>query len=122
MMTVVSCIVNQHNLLLVFVAALVCLAGSAITIRLLSRGVSASGGQRLGWHFLASVAGGGGVWTTHFVAILAYEPPAPVSFDPAVTVISLVIAMVGLFASFTVSGIQASGIFPALGGALVGLS
>lgn len=122
MLTVVSCVVNEHNLLLVFVAAMVCLFGSAVTLRLLRRAASASGGQRLGWQFLASVAGGGGVWATHFVAMLAYEPPAPVSFNPAITVMSLVIAMMGLFISFTISGIRANPIFPALAGALVGLS
>ncbi|WP_083338566.1 EAL domain-containing protein [Ensifer sp. LCM 4579] len=122
MMTVVDCIVNDHNLVLVLVAALVCLFGSAVTLRLLSRAVRASGGQRLGWQFLAAVAGGGGVWTTHFVAMLAYRPPAPVSIDPALTILSLVIAMTGLFASLLVSAIPASRVFPALGGAMVGLS
>lgn len=121
MMTVVDCIVDEHNLMLVFVAALVCLFGSAITLRLLRRAVRASGGQRLGWQFLAAVAGGGGVWATHFVAMLAYEPPAPVSIDPALTILSLVIAMAGLFGSFLVCGIRGHA-FPAIGGAIVGLS
>jgi diguanylate cyclase len=122
MMTVVNCIVNDHNLVLVFVAALVCLFGSAIALRLLRRAVRSSGGQRVGWQFLAAVAGGGGVWATHFVAMLAYRPPAPISIDPALTILSLVIAMAGLLASFFVSGIRASHICPALGGAMVGLS
>ncbi|WP_373414665.1 EAL domain-containing protein [Ensifer aridi] len=72
--------------------------------------------------FLAAVAGGGGVWTTHFVAMLAYEPPAPVSFDPAMTVMSLVIAMVGLLISFSVSALGVTPVFALAGGALVGLS
>ncbi|WP_322885809.1 diguanylate cyclase (plasmid) [Sinorhizobium medicae] len=122
MMTVMSCITNEHNLLLVSVAALICLFGSAITLRLLNRAVSASGGQRFGWQFLAAVAGGGGVWTTHFVAMLAYEPSAPVSFDPVMTLLSLVIAMGGLVASFSISGIRANRMFAPLGGAVVGLS
>lgn len=64
MIAVVSCISNQHSLPLVFVAALICLLGSAITLRLLHRGTLAAGRQKLGWRFLAAVAGGGGVWTT----------------------------------------------------------
>lgn len=122
MMTVVGCILDEHNPLLVLVAALVCLFGSAVTLRLLRRAVRASGGQRTGWQFLAAVAGGGGVWATHFVAMLAYKPSVPVSFDPALTVLSLVIAIAGLFASFVISGIRLSRIFPMLGGALAGLS
>ncbi len=122
MITVFNCIVGKHNLALVFVAVLVCLFGSAVALRLLRRAVPAAGAQRLGWRFLAAVAGGGGVWATHFVAMLAYEPPAPTSIDPALTILSLVISMAGLFASFLVSGIRASEAFPALGGAMAGLS
>lgn len=122
MVAVLSCIVVDHNLGLVLVAALVCLFGSAVTLRLLRRSVDAPDGQRIGWQFLAAVAGGGGVWATHFVAMLAYEPPAPVSIDAPLTILSLVIAMAGLFASFLVSGIRVSRVFPALGGAMVGLA
>ena len=122
MMTVVNCIVTEHDLVLVVVAALVCLFGSAVTLSLVRRGVHATGGQRLGWQFLAAVAGGGGVWTTHFVAMLAYKPPVPVSFDPALTALSLVIAMAGVLAGVVVSGIHAGRVFHALGGALVGLA
>ncbi|TDX76122.1 diguanylate cyclase/phosphodiesterase [Neorhizobium sp. R1-B] len=122
MMTVVSCIANEHNLLLVFIAALTCLFGAAITLRLLHRAAIASRWQRLGWQFLAAVAGGGGVWTTHFVAMLAYEPPAPASFDPVMTLMSLMIAMLGLLAGFSISGMGATRKFPLLGGTLVGLT
>ncbi|ASY66213.1 diguanylate cyclase/phosphodiesterase (GGDEF & EAL domains) with PAS/PAC sensor(s) (plasmid) [Sinorhizobium sojae CCBAU 05684] len=122
MVTVLNCIAVDHNLGLVLVAALVCLFGSAVTLRLLRRSVDAPDGQRVGWQFLASVAGGGGVWATHFVAMLAYETPAPVSIDAPLTILSLVIAMAGLFASFLVSGIRMSRVFPALGGAMAGLA
>lgn len=122
MFNVLGCIFYQHNIALVGLAALVCLFGSAVTLRLLRRCVRAQGTQRLGWQFLAAVAGGGGVWTTHFVAMLAYEPTAPVSFDPALTLISLVIAIVGLFVSFVVSGLGSGKILTGMGGALVGIS
>lgn len=122
MVNVISCILYEHNIALVVLAGINCLFGSAVTLRLVRRGVRARGAQRSGWQFLAAVAGGGSVWATHFVAMLAYQPQVPVSFDPAMTVLSLVIAMAGLFAGFVVSGVRASRVFPALGGALVGLS
>ncbi|MEF0942868.1 putative bifunctional diguanylate cyclase/phosphodiesterase [Rhizobium sp. BR 362] len=122
MMTVVSCIVNEHSLPLVFIAALICIFGSAITLRLLHRAALATGRQKQGWQFLAAVAGGGGVWTTHFVAMLAYEPPAPASFDPVLTLMSLVIAMIGLFVAFAISGMGLMRTSPLLGGAVAGLS
>jgi diguanylate cyclase (GGDEF)-like protein len=123
MMTVLGCVYNDHNLFMVVLAVLVCVLGSAVTLRLLRRGVRASGLQRFGWQFLAAVAGGGGVWATHFVAILAYRPSAPVSFDPVLTAFSLLIAIAGALAAFLVSGMRSGGrLFPALGGAFAGLS
>ncbi|WJS05718.1 putative bifunctional diguanylate cyclase/phosphodiesterase [Roseibium aggregatum] len=122
MFNVLDCVFYQHNIALVALAAVVCLFGSAVTLRLLRRGVRADKAQRVGWQFLAAVAGGGSVWTTHFVAMLAFEPNAPVSFDPALTLLSLVIAIVGLFTSFLLSGLQNGKILPGLGGAFAGIS
>ncbi|MFC3076220.1 EAL domain-containing protein [Shinella pollutisoli] len=123
MMTVLGCVYNDHNLFMVVLAVLVCVLGSAVTLRLLRRGVRATGMQRFGWQFLAAVAGGGGVWATHFVGILAYRPSAPVSFDPVMTAFSLLIAIAGALAAFFLSGMRGGGrLFPALGGAFAGLS
>ncbi|PLW74807.1 bifunctional diguanylate cyclase/phosphodiesterase [Cohaesibacter celericrescens] len=122
MLNVLNCIYDEHNLYLVFLAGTLCLFGSAVTVHLLRRSVTTQGAQRFGWCFLASVAGGGSVWTTHFVSMLAYEPKVPVSFDPALTVLSLVIAMVGLFVSFVVSGLKDRPALAIVGGAFAGLT
>ena len=119
---VLGCIYYEHNIYLVLLAACLCLAGSAVTLRLLRRGVKTSGIHRFGWSFLASVAGGGSVWATHFVAMLAYEPRAPISFDPTVTILSLVIAIVGLFISFALAGLGNKPVMAVLGGSLAGLT
>jgi len=122
MLTVLDCIFFEHNVVLVVLAAFVCLCSSAVTLRLLRRAVRSRGAQRFGWQFLAAVAGGGGVWTTHFIAMLAFEPKAHVSFDPVLTLLSLVIAIGGLFASFLLSGLYTNKVFAVTGGALAGLS
>ncbi|TLP44142.1 EAL domain-containing protein [Cohaesibacter sp. CAU 1516] len=122
MLTVLSCIYFDHNLVLVLVAALICPVGATVTVQLLHRSVVSSDPQRLGWQFLASVAGAGGVWATHFVAMLAYEPEAPVSFDPTLTILSLLVAMLGLFISFGACSLVASPVSRWIGGALAGLS
>ena len=122
MITVLSCIYIEHNLALVALAAALCLMGSFVTMRLLRRCVEAEATHRFGWSFLAAVSGGGSVWATHFVAMLAYEPNAPVSFDAAMTILSLVIAIVGLILSFSLSAFTSSQILKGMAGALVGLS
>ncbi|TAU34898.1 EAL domain-containing protein, partial [Rhizobium leguminosarum] len=59
---------------------------------------------------------------THFIAIIAYHAGTPVTFDPVLTIISLLIAMGGSFCGLMVAGMVRTSWSPAVGGALVGLS
>lgn len=46
------------------------------------------------WLMFAAVAlGGGAIWSMHFIGMLAYKPPIPVTYDPTLTVLSLVLAI-----------------------------
>ncbi|WP_031395644.1 putative bifunctional diguanylate cyclase/phosphodiesterase [Sphingomonas sp. STIS6.2] len=94
MMQVTLCITQQHDLRLVFTALLVCLIGSAATIQLFERILSASGTSRVGWVMLTAVSTGTMVWSTHFVAMMAFRTQAPVVLDPILTLASLVLAIV----------------------------
>lgn len=122
MMTVLDCVVNDHNLWLVLVAAFVCASGSWAIICLFERASRTAGLQRAGWHFLTAVAAGAAIWCTHFIAMLAYEPGAPVSFDPMMTMVSLVIAIAGAGAGFIVAASGLTRLAPALGGGVTGMA
>ena len=102
-MRILDCIVNAHNLLLVVLAAIVCVLGSWITIRLLRRARSSDFKARSAWVVLGSVAGGATVWCTHFVAMIAYEPGAVVTYGPALTGLSLLVAILGSTTALTVA-------------------
>lgn len=121
-MRVVTCLVTQHNLWLVGIAAFVCVVGSIITFSLYARARTRTGLQRNGWIFLTAVAGGSSIWCTHFIAMLAYQVSAPVTFDPMLTMVSLVIAIVGCGIGFGLSTANYRFLPPELCGALVGLS
>jgi len=121
-MRVISCIATEHNLWLVLLAALMCVTGCWVTIGLLDRARKTVGVQMRGWLFLTAVAAGSSVWCTHFIAMLAYQPGAPITFDPALTMISLVIAMVGTGAGFRLALDKGRGLAPEWGGCVVGLA
>ncbi|OBQ63703.1 putative bifunctional diguanylate cyclase/phosphodiesterase [Mesorhizobium erdmanii] len=121
-MRVISCIVTEHNLWLVLLAALMCVTGCWVTIGLLDRARKTVGVQMRGWLFLTAVAAGSSIWCTHFIAMLAYQPGAPITFDPALTMISLVIAMVGTGAGFGLALDKGRGLAPEWGGCAVGLA
>ncbi|WP_318013984.1 putative bifunctional diguanylate cyclase/phosphodiesterase [Mesorhizobium sp. BH1-1-5] len=122
MMRVISCVTVDHNLWLVLVAALVCSAGSWATIRLFLRAHEAKGLQQVGWHFLTSVCAGSSIWCTHFIAMLAYDPGAPIAFDPVLTITSLFIAITGTAAGFIAATTHAPRVAPIVGGVIVGLA
>ena len=121
MMEVALCITQNHDLSLVALALLVCLGGSATTIQLFERIGSAADRSHSGWIVLAATGTGTMVWSTHFVAMMAFRSAAPVVLDPVLTLASLVLAMVLAAPGLTVASRRQrrSGL---LGGAIVGLA
>jgi diguanylate cyclase (GGDEF)-like protein len=122
MITILDCLIYEHDLRLVVVAALICVAGSWTAVRLYRRGKDGEGAERFGWLFLGATAAGSSIWCTHFIAMLAYEAPTDVSFNPVLTVISLLVAIVGGFAGLVIAGGLPMRFAPAVGGGVFGLS
>ncbi|WP_175894972.1 putative bifunctional diguanylate cyclase/phosphodiesterase [Burkholderia pseudomultivorans] len=122
MVTVLGCITEKHNVWLVLVAGLLCAVGSWVTARLFQRTVGTAGMQKLGWHVLTAISAGVAIWCTHFVAMLGFDAGVPVSFDPFLTVLSLLIAVGGSTFGFALAGSRVTRFAPALGGAIVGVA
>jgi diguanylate cyclase (GGDEF)-like protein len=95
MLYVINCIAAEHDLALVVLAAVMCLTGVSITVNLHMRSRGTHGRQRYGWTFLTAVSAGSSIWATHFIAMLGYQPAVPVTFDPVLTIFSLLIAVLG---------------------------
>jgi len=115
------CLTQQHNLWLVGLAALFCLLGSYITIRLFDRLRSAEQSSLLAWVFMGAVASGATIWCTHFVAMIAYQPGLPVEYEPILTGVSLGVAIAGsALALWTAS--RSFRFAGAIGGAIFGLA
>jgi len=90
-MRVISCLVGQHNLWLVGVAALVGALGSWTSIRLYDR--LRRDEPSPAWLILGATTAGATVWCTHFIAMLAYEPQISFAYEPGWTALSLLIAI-----------------------------
>ena len=123
MLNVIGCITQEHDLRLVGLAVLICAVASFTMLNLLARMQVAA--QQLDWVLLCVAAGvfGGGVWSLHFVAMLAYRPYLPIAYDIATTVASVVIAGFGALLSLVVWRLPCSHPLGVLaGGALLGLS
>ena len=55
------------------------------------------------WLAMAALAMGGGVWSMHFIAMLGFNPGAPVSYALGLTALSFLLAVAGTGAAFTVA-------------------
>jgi len=123
MLRLVGCLTQQHDDWLVGVAALICALACAAALNLIGRALAADGRERLAWLAAVAVAFGGGVWATHFVAMLAYRPGLPFGFVVPLTIVSFVLPIVGSGLGFAVLA-YASRVAgaPLLAGLLVGVS
>jgi len=119
MFQVLNCLATEHDLSLVALAGLVCLLASFAAVSLFHRALATHGGIRGRWLAGAGIATGCGIWATHFIAMLAYQPGIPVGYDIQLTVLSLLAAV-----AITTAGLAiASTALPwraAAGGAMVG--
>ncbi|MES1153227.1 MAG: MHYT domain-containing protein, partial [Dongia sp.] len=119
MLQVYTCITQYHDLRLVLLAAVICFLCAYTSYSVVGRAVEAGPRARIWWLGAGAVATGSGIWATHFVAILAYEPGLPMSFDVTGTVLSIVIAILISGIGFAISMMRRIGL-PALGGAVIG--
>jgi hypothetical protein len=84
---------NLADWRLVLLAALVCFLASVTAINLFRCAQSTTGRGRAAWIVTAGAATGCGIWATHFIAMLAYEPGVPTGYDIGLTALSLVVAI-----------------------------
>jgi NO-binding membrane sensor protein with MHYT domain len=97
MWNLVTCVANEHDTWIVLVAATIALAGMLAYFQLIVRVVETGGTRSRNWCAIASVVAGLSVWSTHFLAMLAYRGPVHVDFDLMFTSFSAILAIVGFW-------------------------
>src|SRR5712691_740649 len=116
-------ITGTHDPYLVALSILVAAFASYTALDLGGRVAAARGLARRLWLAAAAITMGGGIWSMHFVAMLAFIMPTPMSYDIGLTTLSLVVAIFVTGGGFYVIGrhsgsplrLVLSGIFMGLG-------
>jgi signal transduction histidine kinase/AmiR/NasT family two-component response regulator len=119
---VLTCIFVQHDLRLVAVAALICIIASSTAFGFHARGLRSCGPLRWAWLGLTGLVAGAGVWATHFMAMLAYQPTMKIGYDLAETAASFVVAVLGMGLGFSLPALRRDKGTNLVGGALAGAS
>jgi diguanylate cyclase (GGDEF)-like protein len=118
-----ACLTEQHAPGLVVVAALVCWFSNIAAFHLLQQANDATDPiRRIGWRAAASFAVGAGIWCTHFIAMLGYDPGVVVGYEVTTTLGSLAVAVLATQGALLVydragspAGIAGAGVITGLG-------
>ena len=108
-----------HDWPLAVLALGVCFLASFTAVGVFHHARSVGGRSGSAWLAAAAVATGCGIWATHFIAMLAYEPGVPVAYGTGLTMLSLLIAIVVAGAGLAVAARPRSA--GLVGGAIVGI-
>jgi diguanylate cyclase (GGDEF)-like protein len=121
MLQALTCLAIEHDRRLVALAFVICVLASGVTISLFRRAQATKGRARSVWLGLCAAAGGCGIWATHFIAMLAYEPDVGASYNLGLTILSLIFAAIIAGLGFTVALRDGSRRAATTGGAVVGI-
>jgi NO-binding membrane sensor protein with MHYT domain len=121
MFRVLNCLASEHDWRLVLLAGAVCFAASLVAISIFHRAVASQARTRLIWIVIAGGAIGYGIWATHFIAMLAYDPGVLVGYGAVPTALSLVAAMALTSVGFMVAASSFGRWCAPAGGGIVGV-
>ena len=87
---------GQYDLRLVALSCVIAVFASFASLNLAGRIRSSAGIVRMVWLGSAAIALGGGIWSMHFVAMLAFSMPVTISYDFWWTIGSMVAAILAV--------------------------
>lgn len=91
-----------YNPILVFVSATLAILSAYITLEVASK-LSASGGtNRTFWLVSGAIALGSGIWSMHFVAMLAFSIPISVTYNFSIVLFSLFVPILVSFLTLAI--------------------
>ena len=103
MFDIVFCIRDDHDIRFVLLAAAICLLSTVTAVLMIRQSCSASARARLGWVVSGGFATGFGIWATHFVAMLGYDPGIIIGYEIGRTVGSLLVVLATTMAALLIA-------------------
>lgn len=121
MYRVLDCIRDEHDYRLVLVAVVICALTAWTAWYLYATSSKASGLRWQAWILQTAVVAGSGIWATHFIAMLAFKSALPITYDPLLTLWSLLIAISVTGVGFCIVGSGGSNAKIVAAGTVIGL-
>jgi NO-binding membrane sensor protein with MHYT domain len=105
-----------YNPLLVFLSALIAVLASYTALELAGRVTNSQGFTRKLWLTGGAIAMGTGIWSMHFIAMLAFSMPIFISYNLGIVLVSLIAAILASWQALYVIGRPRPNLMALLGG------
>ena len=89
----IICLTEEHTAWVLPLSMLVCWVSCHTAFGLLKQARESTGAAAGAWLTAAGVAAGAGIWSTHFIAMLGYDPGVGVAYDLNLTLLSLAVSI-----------------------------
>lgn len=93
---------GTYDSMLVVFSYVVAVAASYTVLDLVERIIATNGWRKWLWLTFGAVAMGMGIWSMHFVGMLAFSLPVPVAYNLGMVLLSILAAVAGSFAALTI--------------------
>ncbi|HXL86411.1 MAG TPA: MHYT domain-containing protein, partial [Gemmatimonadaceae bacterium] len=97
-------LIPSYDGVLVVLSVIVAMLASFAALDLAGRVRSESGATRLGWLTGGATVMGLGIWSMHFVGMLAFHLPVPIGYDIPLMLLSMVVAIAASLVALMVVG------------------
>ncbi|WNQ11354.1 EAL domain-containing protein [Paenibacillus aurantius] len=94
---------GQYNLWIVLLSFVIAVVASYLALNLNAKLSQVRGRHRFAWLAAGSWVMGCGIWSMHFVGMLAYELPVPMEYDITITFLSLLAAVASSYIAFSIT-------------------
>ncbi|MET3293103.1 UNVERIFIED_CONTAM: NO-binding membrane sensor protein with MHYT domain [Brevibacillus sp. OAP136] len=110
---------GSYDWVLVVFSYVVAVVSSYTVLDLVGRISTTSGSSRWNWLAFGAIAMGMGIWSMHFVGMLAFTLPIPVPYDLPIVMLSVLIAIIASFIALYVVGRERVTLLQLLGGGML---
>lgn len=121
MITALTLTVSQGRMLLLL-AAILCAAGSWVTVGLLQQAATKQSLARYRWLALTGTITGSTSWIAHLCMLATRDFAVPTGLPPVLTFLTLLTAIAGSALGFVIATGGLTKLSPLIGGAMVGVS
>src|SRR6202035_464252 len=112
-------LIGSYNYALVALSVLIAIFASFTALDLAGRVTAADGWTRTGWVLGGAAAMGTGIWSMHYIGMLAFILPIPVAYHWPTVLLSLFAAILASVVALGVVSQQKMGAFRALAGSVL---